>query len=671
MRRPGAGSEQNDTGGAPRETIRSAGAAAFLGAPDSSLTDTLIWSPMDDRGGWAPLFAQAAEGELSQGGRSRAETIAPQETAEWTVEDMESYEGAGAGAEPGLGAAGNRGGAGQSAQASAGPSVARSSFIMGLGTLASRILGLVRSPILLAPVVGTLLSPAADSFDVANKLPNLIYMIVVGGLVNAVLVPAIVRATKESLDGGQAFINKLITIAIVFLGSVTAILTLAAPVIVRLFAGTMDSDWFELTASFAYWCMPQVFFYGLYVVLGQILNARESFGPYMWAPVLNNVIAIAGFLVILQVFGAADLAEGSDIASWTPTRVAMLGGFSTLGIVLQALVLVIPMHRLGLRYRPDFAWRGAGLSSAGKAAWWMFLTQLVSLLPTMMWSNVAAGVDKRARAAGIDRMEVAGNFAHTTAYTIYTIPQSLIVVSIATAIFTRLAKKAVDRNLDAVRADVSSTVRTVSTLMFLCTTGLIVLAVPITRLLAMTAPAEQAVTVAKVLIAMSLGIVPVGVQTIFNRVYYAFEDTRGNFFIVLPFQLALTALYWGCLQLPPQWAVVGVGLIQSFVNILMPFAMARHLSPKLGGIDGPALIVSHAKLAVVTLISMAAGAGVLRLFGPFTEPITVIGALIRLAVVGPVIVAAFLAAMKLLRMEELSMMMAPLRAIGRKLGIGR
>ena len=112
-------------------------------------------------------------------------------------------------------------------------SVARNSLIMSLGTLVSRILGLVRSPIALGAIIG-ITSLSANSFDVANKLPTLIYMVVAGGLVDAVLVPAIVRATKESDDDGQAFINKLITISIVILGVITLALTIASPFIVKI-----------------------------------------------------------------------------------------------------------------------------------------------------------------------------------------------------------------------------------------------------------------------------------------------------------------------------------------------------------------------------------------------------------------------------------------------------
>ncbi len=617
--------------------------ARIIGDPDPSLSQTLVWTLMDEHGGWPTLrdtSGAAAVHPRHMKGSAQA-----------------SGSGEGTGGEDGA------------RRASSG-SVARNSLVMGLGTLVSRILGLVRSPIMLGVIVGGMTTPVANSFDIANKLPNLIYMIVVGGLVNAVLVPAIVRAAEESKDGGEAFVNKLVTLAIVFLGAATLLLTLASPLIVKLFAATLSDEWFRLTVAFTFWCMPQVFFYGLYVVLGQVLNARESFGPFMWAPVLNNVVAIGGFLVILAVFGSTTKDEGADIAVWDASRVAMLGGFSTLGIVLQALVLIVPLHRLGMRFRPDFSWRGVGLGATGRTAGWVFLNQVVSIAPTMMWTNVAAGATERAETAGLELTGVAGNFAHTTAYTVYTIPQSLIVVSIATAVFTRMARRVVDGDLDAMRADVSSTIRTISTLMFLSTAGLIVLSVPISRLIAFTSAPEEAVTVARVLIAMSLGIVAVGVQTVFNRVYYAFEDTRGNFFLLLPFNILLVALYWGCLYLPPQWAVVGVGLVQSAVNIAIVFAMAWHVGPKMGGIDGRHLLAVHARLLAVVVAAMAAGGAVLRLFGPFDASISITGALVRCAVVGPVVVLAFVGAMRAMRMEEAEMVMGPVRSIGRKLGIG-
>ncbi|MBR5951097.1 MAG: virulence factor MviN, partial [Actinomycetaceae bacterium] len=360
-----------------------------------------------------------------------------------------------------------------------------------------------------------------------------------------------------------------------------------------------------------------------------------------------------------------------DVTVWTASRIAMLGGFSTLGIVAQALILIIPMRRLGLRYRPDFSWKGVGLGQTAKTSGWMFLTMIVSLVPTMILSNVAAGATTRAEHAGMNVHNVAGNYVHTTAYAIFTIPQALIVVSIATAVFTRLSTYAFNRNLSAMRSEVTSTLRTVSALTFLSTVGLVVLAVPISRLLASTVHPEEAVTVARVLVAMSLGIVGLGAQTILNRAYYALEDMKGNFFIILPFQIVQAVGYWACNFLPPEWSVIGVGLIQSFINTAVPIAMVFHLRKRMGGLDEKVLAASHIKLLAVSLISSALSVGVLWLFGELGTPLSVLEALVRFLVLAPVIVLIFLGAMKLFRMEELSMMISPLRSIARKFGIGK
>mgnify|MGYP002743711449 FL=1 len=548
--------------------------------------------------------------------------------------------------------------------------VARSSMVMFLGTLASRVLGLVRSPILIGAVIG-MSSPAANAFDTANKLPNLLYMIIVGGLVNAVLVPSIVRATKESEDEGVAFLNKLITLSIVFLGGVTLVLTLASPLVVEAFAGTMSHGWYRLTVAFAYWCLPQIFFYGMYTVLGQILNARENFGPYMWAPVLNNVVSVAGLLVILAIFGGAGPADKADVSQWSAIRVAMLGGFSTLGIVAQAAILVWPMHSVGIRYRPDFQWRGAGLGEAGKASWWMLLMMLTGIIPTAVVNRISVGATSRAQSSGVELADVAGGATYTNAYTIYSIPTSLVVVSIATAMFTRLARAAADGDLAKMRRDTSKTIRTISTLTFICSTGLVALAVPIARVLAFTVRPQETVTLARVVIAMSLGLVGIGAVTALDRVYYAFEDTRGAFWINLPFQVLGLLGFAACSTLPPQWTVVGVGMVMSITNTLSMFAMIWKLSGRMGGMEEARLLRVHVLLMGISAVTVCTCWLFLGFLSPVFAPISFTGAVIRLAVVGPLLVAMFLGLMKAFNMEELTILIGPARSLLRKFGIGK
>ncbi len=550
----------------------------------------------------------------------------------------------------------------ESSRASRPRSTAYNSLIMFAGTFVSRILGLVRSPILLAAVVG-LTSQAGNAFNVANKLPNLIYMVIVGGIVNAVLVPQIVRATKRSDDGGQAYINKLLTIAIVGLGVVTALITAAAPLIVKMMAATMAEEWYRLTVQFAYWCLPQIFFYGMYTVMGQVLNARESFGPYMWAPALNNVVAILGFLGILLVWGPVSLADGADVPAWTSARVGAIGGISTLGIVAQALILVWPLRSAGVRFRFDFHWRGAGLGAAGRASWWMALTMLISFIPTAITSNVAAGASARADAAGINLHHVAGNFAYDTAYTIYSIPTSLFVVSIATAVFTRMSRAVAEGEITRMRKDVERTLKFVSVIMFLCAIGMIVLSVPISRIFALTSSPDEAVTLARVVATMSIGLIAIGAVQVLNRVYYAYEDTRGAFWINLPFQGAGVVGFLICGFLPPQWVVAGVGLVMSVTNIACALAMLARLSPRVGGWNYRGLALFHLKLGLVSGVTLAAGFALLRLFGPLFAPMSVLTALVASVVVGSLVAGLYLLLLVALKISEVRVFLSPLKRI--------
>ena len=164
-------------------------------------------------------------------------------------------------------------------------SLLSSSAVMAAGTVVSRMSGFVRNA-LLAAAIGFELH--ADVFNIANTVPNMLYILLAGGVFNAVLVPQLVRAMKQDPDGGDAYAHRIVTLAGMFLAGVTAVLVLAAPLLMRLF---LDPAFFttpelapqrESAIAFARYCLPQVFFYGMFVLLGQVLNARRVFGPMMW-----------------------------------------------------------------------------------------------------------------------------------------------------------------------------------------------------------------------------------------------------------------------------------------------------------------------------------------------------------------------------------------------------
>jgi len=180
------------------------------------------------------------------------------------------------------------------------------SAVMAAGTTISRLTGFVRAA-LLSYALGR--SVHADVFNVANSLPNMLYILLAGGIFNAVLVPQLVRSLRNDPDRGDAYTSRVVTVAGLFLIAVTVLLVVAAPLLVDLVAPSYDGAVRESAIAFTRLCLPQVFFYGMFVLVGQILNARESFGPMMWAPIANNVISVAVLVVYIVGYGQAEGAE--------------------------------------------------------------------------------------------------------------------------------------------------------------------------------------------------------------------------------------------------------------------------------------------------------------------------------------------------------------------------
>lgn len=262
---------------------------------------------------------------------------------------------------------------------------ARSSAIMAAGTLVSRVLGFAKTW-MLAAALG-LGSTVTDTFINANNLPNLIFLLVAGGVFNAVLVPQIIKASKAP-DRGADYLSRLLTLAVLLLLALTALVTLAAPLVIELTTQGYSEQQKALAVTFAFWCLPQIFFYGLYALLTQVLNAHGAFGPAMWAPILNNLVAIAGLGMFIWLLGA-NATNPHTLDNWGPTQTFLVAGFSTIGVVAQTAILMIPVIRLKLGLRPRFGWRGVGLGQAAKLSVWTLLTAAVGQLAFLYVMKVA------------------------------------------------------------------------------------------------------------------------------------------------------------------------------------------------------------------------------------------------------------------------------------------
>lgn len=529
----------------------------------------------------------------------------------------------------------------------------RASAVMASGTMVSRILGLAKA-MLLAYAIGSVGARSADAFASGNLLPNTVYMILIGGVLNAVLVPQIVRAAQHA-DGGAGYINKVLTLITTALVIITGLAMAAAPWIVRITVQDWGESQLALATAFAYWCMPQVVFYGIYTVMGEVLNARSVFGPFTWAPVLNNVIAIAGIIVFIVMFGS-DPKGHLAVTAWTPTMIAILAGSATLGIVAQALILFVSWRKAGIRFRPDFAWRGVGLGRTAKLATWTLAMVVVMQLGGLVTNRIVS----------VGSGEGPSLSAMQNVWLIFMMPHSVIAVSLATAYFTRLSEWGQTGRMAEFRADFSASVRQVALVMVFAAVVLVAAAPFISRVINFGATTDQVDMFAEALIAYSVSLAAYSFLFVVQRAFYALSDTRTPF-IFTTIQMGIVI----ALALTLPWLVearyIGLffALIWSFATIIEALIATWLLQRKIGSFDGRRIMQSVVKYAIAAIPSVAIGLLaswlILLMFGN-KNPVLAVG---FAAVVAAVVGLIYALALRLLRSPELAELTG---FVARKLG---
>ncbi len=406
--------------------------------------------------------------------------------------------------------------------------LARASAWMALGTIASRLTGFVRLA-LLAWTIGTALD--ADLFNNANTVPNALYILVAGGVFNVVLVPQLVRAMRNDADGGDAYAQRVITLGLLVLSTATVLLTLAVPLVLRLvFDGRLfdpaNAVQRESAELLMYLCMPQVFLYGAFVLVGQVLNARERFGPMMWAPVLNNVVACGVIVAYLVIFGPALGGEATD--GFTTGQAWLLGAGSTAGIAAQLLLLVPFLRAAGFRYRPRFDLRGVGLGHTVRLGAWTLLFIVANQIAFITINRLAT----RGTLVGAADGEPAGGAAvYEIGFLVSQVPHGVITVSLATAIMPTLSALAADRDHARLRLELGRTVRIALSIVVPLAVAVACLGTPAAAAISIGALRDNHVVVGHTIAAFSIAMVAFTLQYLMLRGFYADEDTRTPFFL--------------------------------------------------------------------------------------------------------------------------------------------
>jgi len=466
---------------------------------------------------------------------------------------------------------------------------------MAVGTLLSRITGVIRD-IALVAAIGT--GVFSDTYSVANSLPNIIYILIAGGAINAVFIPALVRHMKEDSDNGKVFTDRLLTLVGVILLIIVAIALSLSALIVHMYA---TSSWagqdFHVAIIFAIWCIPQIIFYGIYTLESQILNARQVFKLPMFAPIVNNVVVIGSALIFISLTQLTPTTQ-----SVTGGQLALLGAGTTLGVVIQAGILFPALRKSGYTFSPRFDFRNSGLGKLGDLAVWtigfVFVNQISFLIISKLttYANVVAAANS----------EVAMGFtSYQKGQLMMMLPHSIITVSIITALLPRLSEHSHSENLSAFGQELGIALRNVITYLIPCAAILYFMGSQIGVILYGHGAAsyEQGAAVGYIASMFAIGLPAFSIFYVLLRTYYAQENTKTPFMFNLGFNalhmsIGLALFY----TVSDKYKVPSLALAYSIAYIVICWITWHRVTRRLSEVPTKKLLQLLARVIVAVLV---------------------------------------------------------------------
>jgi putative peptidoglycan lipid II flippase len=488
-------------------------------------------------------------------------------------------------------------------RAHARPATPRSSLIrsgagMAVGTLVSRGTGFLRTLVLVYAIgIGAL----SNAYNNANTLPNTVYYLMLGGIFTSVVVPLLVRAAKRDPDHGEAYAQRMFTLGAVSLLVVTVVATLAAGPLVDLYAptihgppGSPNAAEHHLMVVWAYFFIPQIFFYGMSSLIGAILNTRGRFAAPMWTPVINNlVVIVVGGLYV------ATVGLHKDPQNISAAGVQLLGIGTTLGVVLQTVALFPSLRGAGFRWRPMLGFRPGEVSEMRRMAGWM------SVYVVSQWAgNLIVQIVANAASPGLN-----GYSAYSIAWQLFQLPYAIVGISVITALLPRMSDHANARRYSLVRDDFSIGVRLASVIVVPAALYLGLLGGPLAEFLfpyGSAADPAHARYIGEVFGLFSLGLVPYMLTQLQLRVFYSFQDSRTAAFVgLLTMGISITADYIALSVLPRRDVVAGLAVAYGIANLAGAIAGWALLLRRVGSLDGWAIARSLSRMHLATVPGLA------------------------------------------------------------------
>ena len=501
--------------------------------------------------------------------------------------------------------------------------ILKSSAVMAVGTIASRLLGFVRNAVIVI-ALGT--GPLGDVYNVANTFPNVIYDMLLGGVLTAVHVPMLVRALEKDRAYGEEYEARLLTIVLGGLLALTGIAMLCAPLLVDLYAGGFTPAQHDLAVLFALFFLPQIFFYGVGALAGASLNARGSFAAPMWTPVLNSIVVIVVGGAFLLVAGA-----GAGPSNLSSGEITLLAGGTTLGIVIQTIAMWPSLRKVGFKYRPRFDFRREELAPVGGMALWTLLYVAIMQVGFVVNTNIAvhAGVRGEHEHLGYG----VGLTPWTNAYLLFQLPYAIVGVSVMTALLPRMSRHASEQRFDLVREDLSSGLNLSSVVIVPAAALLFALGPELTTAFFAHGSTHipDALMIANVVQAFTLALVPFSVFQLLLRVFYSLADTRTPALIAIAnIVVSISLAVLGSAILPTDMVVEGIAIALGISWLFGCVIAGLILRRRLNGIAARHLVTTHLKIAIAAVPAFLFALGVhelsVRLF--YYHALTSVAALV-------------------------------------------
>lgn len=530
-------------------------------------------------------------------------------------------------------------------------SAAANSLVMAAGSLVSRGTGFIRN-LMIGAALGNLVG---NAYTTAIFLPNQVYEFLLGGVLTSVLVPVLVRRRKTDPDRGEAYAQRLLTLAVVALAAAALIAVVLAPVLTGIYAGGKDEDYRGLVTNLSYLMLPMLFFTGISALIAAVLNTRGHFAAPMWAPILNNLVAIGTFGLYIWVYGAQPLQPGQVGTD----RILLVGGGTLLGVAVQATGLLPALRKVGFRWKLRFDFRALGLRELARLGAWMFCYVAVNQLGLFVVVNLLT------RVAGEDD---AGLLIYNNVFLLLMMAHGIIAVSIITALMPRMSAAAADGRFTDLTADLSRGTRMVTAVLAPVAVCYAVLAAPISvvvfRYGAFTG--ENATATATVLLVAAIGLVPFAVSQLLTFAFYALPDTRTPALVNIPVVALRVLLQVGLfVALPATFAAAGMMLGNAISYLAAVVLSALLLRPRVGRIGLGGIMRTVGRVLVAALGAAVVGLLVVRLLPGRPEELGWFAAAVQLLIGGAAIGLSYLGLAMLLRIGEVTEVVTMVR---RRLG---